>query len=102
MKIGQIRNLIEGMADDDEMFVAIYDVEEANEHIENNYWDGEELTVAHLSKEEWSCIIMEMNQDESVWTELSESFSYYIEKTLNQRKGKNDNSERVNQDALSN
>lgn len=91
MKIGQVRNLIEGMADYEEMFVAIYDKDEANEHIENNL-DSTDGTVALLSKEEWSEIVEKMNQDEGVWEELSNAFRDYIEKTINKREKKNVNS----------
>lgn len=101
MKIGQVRNLIEGMADLEEMFVAIYDMNEANEYIEENL-DSDDETIAPLTKEEWSEIVEEMNHDEGIWDEMSNAFRHFIDKTIEKRKGKDDNSERVNQDALSN
>jgi hypothetical protein len=95
MRVGQIRNNIEGLSDDEEIFIAWYDKEEAQEHIQNNLMEdfGKSSDIV-LTQDEWFYVVKKMQNDDGIWNELNESFKYYVEEIIEKRaKGKaNDDS----------
>jgi hypothetical protein len=95
MRVGQIRNNIEGLSDDEEIFIAWYDKEEAQEHIQNNLMeDFNKSSDIVLTQDEWFYVVKKMQNDDGIWNELNESFKYYVEEIIEKRaKGKaNDDS----------
>lgn len=94
MRVGQIRTNIENMSDEVEIFIAWYDRDEANQHIENNMCDGYKETD-DLTDEEWFHVVKKMGNDDGIWQALNEAFIYYVEQVVELReKGKsNDDSE---------
>lgn len=88
MKIGYLRTVIEGLSDDTQVVVIYYDKSEADEDIENNL--SEDFKESDkLSDEEWNLIVEKMNGDDGIWQEVSESFRYYTQQALdNRKKGK--------------
>lgn len=97
MKVGQIRNYIAGMNDDDEIIAVIYDRSEADDYIENNlcYLDGDVTKeTPPLNNVEWLKVVKIMDKDDGIWQEFSESWVWSIERVIQERE-KNVNSERV-------
>jgi hypothetical protein len=96
MRVGQIRTNIEDLSDDVEIFIAWYDQEEAQEHIQNNLMEdfGQSNDIT-LTPEEWLLVVNKMGNDDGIWNELNESFKYYVEQVIeNREKGEaDDNSE---------
>jgi hypothetical protein len=96
MRVGQIRTNIEDLSDDVEIFIAWYDQEEAQEHIQNNLMEdfGQSNDIT-LTPEEWLLVVKKMGNDDGIWNELNESFKYYVEQVIELReKGEaNDDSE---------
>ena len=92
MRVGQIRTNIEQLSDEVEIFIAWYDQDEANEHIQNNVLEGQEWDDAkNLTKDEWQFVIKKMGDDDGIWQQLNEAFAYYVEQTVeNREKGKAD------------
>jgi hypothetical protein len=90
MRIGELRTLIENRSDSELVFLALYDKDEVNEHIMNNISDQE----PEITHEEWIYVYTKMIEDDGIWTELTESFRYYVDNVIEQRaKGKtNDDS----------
>ena len=87
MKIGALRTLIEDKSDNELVFIAWYDKDEANEHIMNNV-DDEQNEITY---EEWVEIYSSMVDDEGIWQTVNEAFVYYVEKVIeNRKKGKAD------------
>jgi hypothetical protein len=95
MRVGQIRTNIEDLSDEVEIFIAWFDRDEANEHIQNNLMEdfGQSNEVT-LTDDEWKYVVRKMSDDDGIWNELNESFRYYIEQAIeNREKGEaNDNS----------
>lgn len=87
MKVEQIKKIIEFLNDDVEVFAPFYEIDEANEHIENNLCDGYKET-ADLTKEEWAQVVSKMQADDGIWQALDEAFRYYIEQVIQDRKEK--------------
>ena len=81
MKIGQVRTLIEDKSDNELVFLAWYDKDEANEHIVNNI-DDEQPEITH---EEWIEIYSSMVDDEGIWQQMNEAFTYYCHKVIEKR-----------------
>lgn len=82
MKIGQLRTLIEGRSDNEEIFIAIYDRDEVNEFIVNNIEEDE----TEVTDDEWNYIYASMNTDDGIWSELNDSFRYYIDNVIEKRR----------------
>jgi hypothetical protein len=95
MRVGQIRTNIENLSDDVEIFIAWYDKDEAQEHIQNNLMEdfGQSNDIT-LTDEEWFHVVKKMGNDDGVWQALNEAFIYYVEQVIELReKGEaNDNS----------
>lgn len=95
MRVGQIRTNIEDLSDEVEIFIAWFDRDEANEHIQNNLMEdfGQSNEVT-LTDDEWKYVVRKMSDDDGIWNELNESFRYYVEQVIEERqKGEaNDNS----------
>lgn len=92
MRVGQIRTNIEQLSDDVEIFIAWYDLDEAQEHIQNNLMeDFGQSNDIKLTADEWQYVVNKMNNDDGIWNELNESFKYYVEQAIeNREKGKAD------------
>jgi hypothetical protein len=90
MRVGQIRTNIEELGDEVEIFIAWYDQDEANEHIQNNVLEGEDYDESkNLTQEEWQFVIKKMGNDDGIWQQLNEAFAYYVEQAVeNREKGK--------------
>jgi hypothetical protein len=80
MRVGQIRTNIEQLSDEVEIFIAWYDRDEAQEHIQNNLMeDFNASSDIVLTEDEWKSIVNKMGNDDGIWNELNESFkSPYI------------------------
>ena len=81
MNIGRLRTLIENKSDNELVFVAWYDRDEADEFIGNRF----DITLDPVTDEEWITIYSSMVDDERVFQELNESFRYYIDKVMEDR-----------------
>ena len=95
MRIGQIRVEIEDKPDTEEMVYVSYDINEANEHIENNLFYGAlDSKSKYLTNDEWLTVVERMNDDDGVWQEFNTAFIYHVEQIVkNREKGKiNDDS----------
>jgi hypothetical protein len=92
MRVGQIRTNIEQLSDEVEIFIAWYDQDEANEHIQNNVLEGTEWDdTKNLTKDEWQFVIKKMSDDDGIWQQLNEAFAYYVEQAIeNREKGEED------------
>jgi hypothetical protein len=86
MRVGQIRTNIEELSDEVEIFIAWYDQDEANEHIQNNMLEGEDYDESkNLTQEEWQFVIKKMGNDDGIWQQLNEAFAYYVEQAVENR-----------------
>lgn len=92
MQVGHIRKNIEQLSDDVEIFIAWYDKDEAQEHIQNNLMEHFNASSdIVLTEDEWKSIVNKMGNDDGIWNELNESFKYYVEQAIeNREKGKED------------
>jgi hypothetical protein len=92
MRVGQIRTNIENLGDEVEIFIAWYDRDEAQEHIQNNLMeDFNQSSEIVLTDDEWKSVVNKMANDDGIWNELNESFKYYVEQVIeNREKGKSD------------
>ena len=90
MRVGQIRTNIEDLGDEVEIFIAWYDKDEANEHVQNNVLEGEDYDESkNLTEDEWHFVIKKMGNDDGIWQQLNEAFAYYVEQVIeNREKGK--------------
>ena len=80
MRIKQLKENIKDLHNDDHVFAAIYDRDEADEFIENN-----EEKKSPLTDREWLQIVNKMHDDEIIWEELQNSFRYYLDQVLTER-----------------
>lgn len=86
MRVAQIRTNIEELSDEVEIFIAWYDQDEANEHIQNNVLEGQEWDESkNLTEEEWHFVIKKMGNDDGIWQQLNEAFAYYVEQAVENR-----------------
>ena len=86
MRVGHIRTNIENLSDDVEIFIAWYDKDEAQEHIQNNLMeDFNASSDIVLTEDEWKSIVNKMGNDDGIWNELNESFKYYVEQAIENR-----------------
>jgi hypothetical protein len=90
MKVKELKEVIKDMSDDDILFIALFDKDEADEHAMSNLNDEKDFK---FSEYDWSSIVDKMNNDEGVWQEIMGSFRYFVEVEFNKTKeGINDNS----------
>jgi len=78
MRVAELRELIKDKPDDEPIIVFFYDKAEANDHIWNAFERGEEQP--EITTEEWNAIAGTMSQDERIWQEMSETFSWHMDK----------------------
>jgi hypothetical protein len=74
---------------EDNLFVAFYSKEEADEYIESQDIEGEEISP--LTNDEWNAVVENLDHDDGIWSEINNSWSYYIDKQVTKRKGNNGN-----------
>lgn len=89
MKVSQLKSIIKDMYDDDLLFVALFEKDEADEHAMSNLNDEKDFK---FTDKQWEDIIEQMDRDEGVWEEITNAFRHYIEMKYNEQKGNNDNS----------
>ena len=78
------------MSDDDILFIALFDKDEADEHVMSNLNDEKDFK---FSSEQWEAVVESMDRDEGIWQEIMGSFRYFVEVGFNKTKeGINDNS----------
>jgi hypothetical protein len=86
MKVGQIRTMVEDKSDNELVFIAWYDKDEAEELIQNNLMeDFGASNEVKLTHEEWVEIYSSMVDDEGIWQQMNEAFHYYVQKVVEQR-----------------
>ena len=90
MKVSHLKQVIENMSDDTILFVAIFEKDEADEHAMSNLNDEKDFK---FSAEQWENIVEKMERDEGIWSELMNSWRYYLEQKFDEiKKGNDDNS----------
>ena len=83
MKVSHLKEVINLMSDDDLVFVAMFDKDEAEEHIRENLNDGEDFSITN---EQWEEVVEKMDRDEGIWSELTDAWRDYIEKVYKSTK----------------
>jgi hypothetical protein len=86
MRVAELKELIKDKPDDEQIIVFCYDKAEANDHIWNAFERGEEQP--EITNEEWNTIAGAMTKDEAIWQEMSETFSWHMDKLEETRKKK--------------
>lgn len=76
MKISRFKEMLAQMDEHEEIFVAWYKKEEAEEHIQENLSGGKQIL---LSDEQWLDIVLLLNEDESLWIDLDNSWLCHLE-----------------------
>ncbi len=90
MKVSHLKEIIKDMSDDDILFIALFDKDEADEHVMSNLNDEKDFK---FSLEQWEAVVESMDRDEGIWQEIMGSFRYFVEVGFNKTKeGINDNS----------
>lgn len=89
MKVSHLKTIIKDMRDDDLLFVAVFEKDEADEHAMSNLNDEKDFK---FTDEQWENIVESMDRDEVVWSEITDSFRHYVELKYKEKKGNNDNS----------
>jgi len=80
MNASRVKEIVKEWRRKDEIFMAFYDKDEADDYIASNLWGNKKLTKA-----EWLEIVREMEVDDGIWTELTGAFRYHIEQTIKRR-----------------
>lgn len=80
MRIRQLAEMLAGMDQNAEIFVAFYTKEEAEEHIQENLNEGDEFP---LTDDQWQDIILQIDHEDGIFQELSDSFAYHCESMFN-------------------
>lgn len=92
MKIGALRTLIENKSDNELVFIAWYDKDEAQELLQNNLMEdfgaSNDVVMTH---EEWVEIYTNMVEDEGIWQQMNEAFQYYVNNVIERREKGNAN-----------
>jgi len=83
MKVSYLKEMIKHLPDDGHIFVAMFEKEEAEEHLVENLNEGKDFPI---SNEQWQEIVENMDRDECMWEEITNCWSHYIEKLYNQTK----------------
>lgn len=86
MRVAELKELIKGKSDDEQVIVFAMDKTEANDHIWNNFVDGE--NQPEITDEEWMQVFLKIQPNKAIWQELMESFSYEMDKLEVARKNK--------------
>jgi hypothetical protein len=92
MKIGRLKEMLVEMDENEEIYVAFYTKEEAQEHIQENFNEGDEFP---LTDEQWQDIILSLDNEDGIHDELNNAWEYYLEKLFTKLKNErvsNDNS----------
>lgn len=84
--IKELRSLIANRPDDEVIFCAFYDKEDADSFAE------ESMEQQPLTDEEWGDIVNKLYNDEGIWREIVDSWQYYLERKLSGRNKGNDDS----------
>ncbi len=84
MKVSQLKENIKDLPDDEEVYVMMFEKSEANDHIFNNFENGEQQP--EITGDEWQAVIEGMNKDDGLWDSVYESFRYGINQIENTRK----------------
>ena len=88
----QLKELASKFDDEDVIYVSWYAKDEADEHIEGNLNDDLEIVIDPLSIDEWDFVVRSMNKDQHLSEDTYESFRYYTEQAVsNRKKAKNGN-----------
>lgn len=74
MKVSQLKDLLADRPDDEELFIVIWELSDAE-----NIIDYDDEDAPSVTPEQWSRIVRQMDTDESIHQQVSESFSYYVE-----------------------
>jgi hypothetical protein len=81
MKVSHLRQVIENMPNENILFVAIFDKDEADEHAMSNLNNEQDFK---FSAKQWEDIVEKMDRDEGIWDELMASWRHYIEQKFNE------------------
>ena len=85
--IKELRELIADRLDDEIIFCSFWDKSEADEYAEGT------MEVQPFTDDEWSDIVRFLNNDDGLWTEMNNTWRYYLDKKINGRNKGNDNSQ---------
>lgn len=66
--VKRLKELLSTMKDDEVIFFCLYDKTETEEHIQENYNEGDEFP---LTEEQWIEIVDGMNSSESIWSDIN-------------------------------
>jgi len=80
MRIRQLAEMLAGMDQNAEIFVAFYTKEEAEEYIQRNLNEGDEFP---LTDNQWQDIIQQIDHEDEIFQELGDSFTYHCESMFN-------------------
>jgi hypothetical protein len=83
MRVQELKELIKDKPDDEHIVAFIFDKSEANDHIWNNFINGEEAPT--ITEEEWMQVFTNIQSDDGIWQEFSETFSWEMDKIANAR-----------------
>jgi hypothetical protein len=86
MKAKYLKELAEGLADDDEVFYWVTTREDINDRVIDGYENEEPLT-----DDEFSWFIRSMNADDHLSGEMYQAENYILEKIMEHRKKKEGN-----------
>jgi len=76
MKVSELKEMIKHLSNDELVFVAILDKDEADEYAMSNLNDEKDFK---FTPEQWEDIVEKMDRDEGVWSEIMDSFRHYLE-----------------------
>lgn len=66
--VKRLKAILDTMKDDEVIFYALYSKQESEEHIQENWNEGDEFP---LTEEQWIEIVDGMNSSESIWSDIS-------------------------------
>lgn len=84
MNVSELREIIKDLPDDQPIYCMLFDKSEANDHIFNNFGNGEEHPP--ITGDEWQKVVTGMNKDDGLWDTAYESFRYELDQIENTRK----------------
>jgi hypothetical protein len=86
MRVKELKALIDGKLDDENVIVFVMDKSEANDHIWNYFPDG--TSAPAITDEEWMQVFLNVQPNKTIWQELTESFNYEMGKIEKAREAK--------------
>lgn len=86
MRVQELRELIKDKSDDEHIIVFSMDKSEANDHIWNYFPNGE--NEPQITDDEWMQVFLNVQPNDTIWQELTESFNYEMEKIQRAREAK--------------